>query len=71
MHKERLRVRWIDPFLVLGRRWGDAVLEHGRAAKEVLVGAVEAVAEEGEPAWGWCVGDAEREESITTGSENI
>lgn len=69
MHKERLRVRRIGPVLVLGRwRGDDAVLEHGRAAKEVclVLPAVEAAAEEGEPAWGGGVGDAEREESIAT-----
>lgn len=63
-------MRGIGPFLVLGGWWGDAVLEHGGAAKEVFLTALEAVAEEGEPAWGWGVGDAEGKESITTGSEN-
>lgn len=66
MHKERLRVRGLGSFLVLGWGWGDAVLEHGRAAKEVFLAAVEAVAEEGEPARGWGVRDAKRQKSITT-----
>lgn len=71
MHKERFRVRRVGPLLVIGRRWGDAVLEHGGAAKEVFLKVMEAVAEEGEPAWRWGIWDAEREESITTENQKI
>lgn len=70
MYKERFWMRWVGRIFVDGRRRGDAVLQHGRAAKEVLLPALKAVAKEGEPAWSWGVGDTEGEESIAAANHN-
>lgn len=68
--EEGLRVARVpgSPLGVCGPRRADAVLQHGCAAEDVVAGLFaplrEEAAEEGKPARGRGIGDAEGEESV-------